>query len=163
MHPNDEGGKMSHDKGRQVAKENNYGRHSHTSTAPRKHGGNSQQGHQAGDGGAPMVVETRFPLPSQPPAPAWKARHSAAEIPNLHLRERMLLARPQRGHRQRPLRNQQLRMLQDTKVKHGILDKQDTTQQGTRHRRPTQTRRHGMALHNDMGMSAEAQAARTVP
>ena len=57
------------------------------------HVAHPQQGHKSRAEGAARAVAEGLPLPGERPQPAWDAGHRARQIPQRHLRERLLLAR----------------------------------------------------------------------
>lgn len=58
------------------------------------HGIHTQQGNQTRNGGAPLSVCPRVPVPGEPPAAAGTSGHRDAQVSHGHLRQRLFLARP---------------------------------------------------------------------
>ena len=64
-----------------------------STTTPQQHGCHSRQGYEAGDGGEEVVVESWVSLQTESPEAAWEAGCGAEEIQDVHIRERVFLAR----------------------------------------------------------------------
>ena len=120
--------------------------------APPLHGSNKKQGNTPRNYGAKVSLCPRIPLSSQPSPTPRPSRHSTPKIPYRYFCQRMFLAR-----------TQLLPKLQRGVDQHRLLGKENPSQQTTRHRGTTTNCIHGMALHNDMGMSAKAPLPTTNP
>lgn len=71
-----------------------HGRQNDSRTAAPLHGKYPKQEHEAGGVGAEISFRTRVSFPYQCKTLAGYTRYCLEEIPYLHFRERMLLARP---------------------------------------------------------------------
>ena len=83
----------------------------------------------------------RIQIQAQPSTLARKTRHRIAQIPYVHLREWLLLARSRR-----------MQILQDAEDEYGVLGEENLTQQG---KRPGGTETAGkdeVALHHRLGV-----------
>lgn len=71
---------------------NPHERHPHPTTTSCKHGCHPRQGHEAGDGGASLAVGAWFPLSAESSTVAGEAGYCDAEVQDVYLRKRLLLA-----------------------------------------------------------------------
>jgi len=69
-----------------------YGQ-THSTTAAYMYGGDSVEGYEAGDDCAAWALEEGIPIQVEPQAIAWASGFGAAEIQDVHLCERVFLAR----------------------------------------------------------------------
>ena len=74
-----------------------------SSAAAREYGGDTVEGHEAGDDCAAWAVEKGIPVSSERQAAAGASRLGAEEVQDVHLCEWMLLARAQCEPHPRPL------------------------------------------------------------
>ena len=70
-----------------------HGRQNDSRTTAPVHGKHQEQEYEAGGDCAEIPFRSRLPFPYQCEEVARYSRYCAEEIPHLHLRERMLLAR----------------------------------------------------------------------
>ena len=110
------------------------------------HGIHTQQGNQTRNGGAPLSVCPRVPVPGEPPAAAGTSGHRDAQVSHGHLRQRLFLARPWR-----------LQTFCHAKEQDRLLASEDWTQQKQGQGGAETACQHGVALYHGMGMSTEAK------
>ena len=76
-----------------------------------------------------MAVEEWVSLPAELSSLAWQARHRDAEVQDVYLRERLLLAWASRGN----AGGSRLGVLQDSEDEQGFLGGKDTAESGAGH------------------------------
>ena len=123
-----------------------HGRQNDSRTAAPVYGKHQEQEHEAGGDCAEIPFRSRLPFPHQCKAITRYARYCVEEIPHLHLRERMLLARS-RGMPSLCLAENQYRFLE------GENPAEPRAGLGSSH----QASRHGVARHSVLGMSAQTE------